>query len=742
MFLFHNNNSEAELIMTFPEFFTFSIWFLIIIAGMVPPALFLTIKTVNSGEKFSLTEFLIYFLSFWCILQVSAGILLGLSGIYRLFWLVIVESACLTGGTLLLVFSGLLKTFHLPRPDLVGLSFIEKLVILGFFVEAGMLLLKAVMQPVTNVDSMGYHLPVIIRWYQNGSILQIPDVGFGTYYPYNWEVLSLSFVLPFHGDIFSALPGFLSWVITGLAVYAICRKLQILRVYAMSSTLLVLSIPLLIYAVPTIHVDLPLAAFFMIGLFCILSLYQSYSLSQINILFPVLGMIAGIKTTGIPLSLILLALLIIALILKESKKEEGKVRKISIPFLTALILLTVLLGGFWYARNWIVSGNPFGFLKIQILGREIFHGAESSSDIYRTTLAYSFHWFSLEDWKILLSQIVLRLQFPVIALSVLALFSFKGLFKRGGNRFYTGFLLLLLAALSYLYFNTPFTSDIVWEKKMTPWIGFAFRYGFMNMAVLGILAGFGMKLFRLPGSLCAVIALSGFLDGTAGMILFDNVKEIFGFDRAVLLMMFKRRDPEIIRITDEYLKILIPYGILFIAILFIWAGIFLDSLRNKLKILLKTEHFTGSFVKWGISILAIYALTFSVLQIRSRLNEIVYGETASKIWDNYKHAGRIGSIYIGLPYILYGRDLLNDVIPLQIDTKNLGEFTNRVESLKLDLIAAGPSENDPLGAVGWLEDVKCPFERILGEDPRKLSNLEKMKYNDYRIKALYRRKVP
>jgi hypothetical protein len=604
----------------------------------------------------------------------------------------------------------------------------EKIMMLGFLLLAGIALLKCLMQPLTNFDTLNYHIPAMIQWSGGGSVLNMTGLGIGTYYPYNWEALCLNFLLPFRSDCLAVMPVFLSWVLSGLAVFAVSRRLGIERLYALASSLLFLSIPLLLDTVATVHIDLPLAAFFMAGVLCVLSYYQGGSLNYLYIFLPVLGMMAGIKTSGIPLCFILALIFTALIIFKALKKENPGGTGLNVPLLAGSFLIMVLLGAFWYCRNWAVSGNPLGFLDVNLFGREIFRGSQTSAFFYHKTLAYTFNIKDLSDWKLLFSQVILRLQAPIAVLGFFALISLKGLFGRQEKRAYIISLLLLLIVLLWLYVNTPFTSDMEPGKKMTTWIGFAFRYAFMDMALLALLAGAGMSLIRLPAGLCAALALAGILNGIAGVLFLDNIKEIFGLNRSDLLGMFRARDPHFFVIMKTYMKILLPYALLSILIIAGWTVFILKTALN----------FKNSFVKWGAAAL-IFITAFMALEIRYKLTGVVYGQSAAWIQDNLSVGkNRIGYVNLDLPYTLYGRNLMNETVPLE---GYLKPFTNSVEGLKLNFVAVGYSGHDKLEAAEWLENTNGEFKRITGEDPRKISEFEKMQYTDYRIKAFYMRKV-
>ena len=69
-----------------------------------------------------------------------------------------------------------------------------------------------------SVDLLNFHLPVVARWIETGSIWQIdvflPDVSPG-HYPQNGDVILLAAVLPWRNDWLAHLAVYPYWALTG-----------------------------------------------------------------------------------------------------------------------------------------------------------------------------------------------------------------------------------------------------------------------------------------------------------------------------------------------------------------------------------------------------------------------------------------------------------------------------------------------------------------------------------------------
>ena len=80
--------------------------------------------------------------------------------------------------------------------------------------------------PSTDVDSLTFHLPNMLKWIQTGSVWRtdefVPLLANGNY-PQNGGVIGLAVVLPFESDAFVRVLGLPFAAITGLALYALGR---------------------------------------------------------------------------------------------------------------------------------------------------------------------------------------------------------------------------------------------------------------------------------------------------------------------------------------------------------------------------------------------------------------------------------------------------------------------------------------------------------------------------------------
>ncbi|WP_293317440.1 hypothetical protein [Microcoleus sp. PH2017_15_JOR_U_A] len=350
------------------------ILFLIIIVGPIPLSLSLAFENHKENSNYSFPHFLLVLLTGWSLAQICIGLILGSADRLNLAAVIIAEMLICAIG-LILIYAKNQKSFSFSQwqiPQLKQPLIPSELLIIGATAFAGFVLWETLAtKPTTNYDSLWFHLPVIARWYQTHSFTFLDAAGNWIFeheqarvYPYNWHVLSALCVLPFKEDFLTAFPMLIAWVLEGIAVYLLSIKFGATRFYGMAAASLVLTVPMMLNQVNTIHPDLPLAAIFTVALYLGLSYHSSRSQSELSLFLASVGMIAGIKITALVYAASLLGGLAILeikrfIVNKNSTRTNFRIRHIK-PVLVCGILCCLFLGGFWYARNLLHINYPVG----------------------------------------------------------------------------------------------------------------------------------------------------------------------------------------------------------------------------------------------------------------------------------------------------------------------------------------------------------------------------------------------
>lgn len=257
--------------------------------------------------------------------------------------------------------------------------------------------------PIIDSDAMTYHVPAAIHWLQAGKL----------------DLFPVWFFNP--ANTFSPLAGstFIAWWIAPLGNDSIARAVQWPAVPLLFLAALQLGrgvgLPASVAALVAIAVtvsrpftselmsardDVYLAAFIAVALASCgeQALRDRFAPFRVGL---AVGLAAATKYT------FFFAAPVFLLALDAPAKAGWKWRQWGAAILTAL-----LIAGPWYARNWIVAGNPLYPIDVTVLGHRVFRGlfAAQRSERLRTwagintTLFHGFHaqpallWAMLAGW--------------------------------------------------------------------------------------------------------------------------------------------------------------------------------------------------------------------------------------------------------------------------------------------------------------------------------------------------------
>ncbi len=568
------------------------ILFLIIFISPIPLCLYIGFEHQKENSNYSFAHFLVVVLTGWSILQVSTGLILGSCDRLDIYSIILAEFAIVIFGLSLIYyqksrgFSVIDWREILPKKVL---SLGEWLIIFSVVLVGLVLLENLATKPTTNYDSLWFHLPVIARWYQTGSLTLLDAAGNWIFeqeqakvYPYNWHILSALCLIPFKEDFLAAFPLLIAWVIQGLSVYLLSVKFGATRLHGMAASSLVLTVPMMLNQVNTIHPDLPLSAIFTVGLYLGLSYYKSRSLSELSLFLASTGMLAGIKVTGLVYAASLLgglAILEIQRFVADKKSIQVQLKIIHFikPVLLCGIACFLVLGGFWYGRNLLHINYPIADtkeIKVPLEPVTIPSPVKPSTPsiqpsllpspakpkpstpsiqpslspspvkpstpsiqqppvsprfkIWQSTLAAQFNPSNISHWQTLGLQIIIRLQVPFMALAFQVLAAPLVLSKGRGKVINENTILLtvLLTCTGILYVITPYTSGTGGEAigQLSPILGFNLRYGFPFLSVLGIAAAATATLLNTRNQVVLAVVLVGSVLGIASNTIFDYIK--------------------------------------------------------------------------------------------------------------------------------------------------------------------------------------------------------------------------
>lgn len=353
------------------------------------------------------------------------------------------------------------------------------------------LLYRVITEPITGYDAQAYHIPFVYEWVQTHRFMVHPQwqtdpIG---YYPCNWEALcSLMFVA--HGDnLFLLVPSMVALIIWILATYGIARHYGSSPQVAGGCSLALGTMPIALKNVLAFNVDPAFAAFFAAGLFFGLTQSMRSHGVFMHICFACLGMMCGIKSSGV-------VYVVVCLVVLSFRREfrEACVRHFASGRILIDLALLIVLGLSWQFRNYLLCGNPFGVFQVTVGSLVLFDGS-AQNDLFRTTLFAVTNWSKVWHYMLIGRAFVDECGLPFLTLVLIGSVGMLGKVIRTPDiRMVT--LAIGLAATCVLYVVTPYSGDNGENGfRLTPWIGGAIRYGFPFLTFCAVVPtiGFGNR---------------------------------------------------------------------------------------------------------------------------------------------------------------------------------------------------------------------------------------------------------
>jgi hypothetical protein len=236
-------------------------------------------------------------------------------------------------------------------------------------------------------DAISYHIPLALRWLQEGSLRVPIDKAWQFSGPGNGEIIQM-LALATGRQFLIPLGNLLSSVVLGIAAYPIAVKFGGgMKAPALATILIILSIPIIEFQTFSAYVDLFGVAF----LFAAVALFehryhprraaareetttQSRTLSLAAVALSALacGLSLGTKLTFIPYCALFFAIAIYIL------WRERRIHNKSLVLLVGVVVIGMLLpSAFWYARDLQATGNPLYPTPVSLGHLAIFPGFEA-----------------------------------------------------------------------------------------------------------------------------------------------------------------------------------------------------------------------------------------------------------------------------------------------------------------------------------------------------------------------------
>ncbi len=249
-------------------------------------------------------------------------------------------------------------------------AFDEKLLALYAFVVCALTFALCLAPPNGgDYDSLVYHLAAPAQYIRAGQIIELP-YDHHTYFPFTLEMLYMIGLL-WSGPVLAKL---FHWLMLPL----ICALLigtstrYVTRRAGLAASAIWCSLPLVMWEASTAYIDLALVAFTLGALWCFFRWSEGTSSTRCEMQTPrdarwlwlcgaMCGFCLGVKYTGVVTVFWLLCAIVFVML--RARKIEAK------PIL-AFVGVTLLLGGGWYGRNALWTGNPVFPFAYEVFGGE------------------------------------------------------------------------------------------------------------------------------------------------------------------------------------------------------------------------------------------------------------------------------------------------------------------------------------------------------------------------------------
>lgn len=244
---------------------------------------------------------------------------------------------------------------------------------LALWVAVG-LALNALVVPTTFWDALSYHLPVPVSWMQSQRLtvayVPLTDVA-NSYFPGNGELLYLWVLSPLRNDLLVRIVPWAMWLILGASLFRACRKLRVSPEGSLAASVMILFLPVVLAQATELALDLTSTVFFVLAFGHLLEFWQNPRSEPLIMFSLSAGLFMGVKYSAPAYWLLLMVGLAVAL--GQNRRAIGA--RGAFRYVLVFLLGTTLLGGYWYVRNTLLTGNPLYPVELGLFGHTILSGA-------------------------------------------------------------------------------------------------------------------------------------------------------------------------------------------------------------------------------------------------------------------------------------------------------------------------------------------------------------------------------
>jgi hypothetical protein len=240
-------------------------------------------------------------------------------------------------------------------------------------------LLVALVLPPYAYDALSYHLVNVASWVQQGSFAPPPLDLCCAYYAGNAEVFSAWSAVLLGSDHLVGTVQIAAAAAGGIATAGIARAVGLDRAAAASAGALFVLTPVVVAQAPTAYVDVLQTTFVLCALHGLARFARQAEVGRLLVPALAAAVLSGTKGHGLlwAAAIGITALVLTALHVQHGRLSSGR----AVRALAAAFLACAVLGGWWYLRNLLQTGNPLYPFEVRFAGRTILAGPFQVSEV-------------------------------------------------------------------------------------------------------------------------------------------------------------------------------------------------------------------------------------------------------------------------------------------------------------------------------------------------------------------------
>ena len=292
---------------------------------------------------------------------------------------VLVSNAALTGAAFYLTRG---QRWSLPRPGALlaragslarGYPLCATLVVVASLALSWRVVVALTLPPY-GFDAVAYHLSTVADWLQLERITPSELNTCCAYYPSDGEVLVAWTGLLGQRQEVLGLVQIPAVAVGALAVAGIARAASLTALAACYAGAIYALTPVVLAQSNTAYVDVTFAAWVFAALYLVLR-YLACQGRERWALLAIAGAATGLAVGTKPNGIVFGVALSLPLAVHAYRRRNAGWRKLALAGSLFLVPI-VCLGAWWYARAWIVTGNPFYPARVEALGLTLFEGRD------------------------------------------------------------------------------------------------------------------------------------------------------------------------------------------------------------------------------------------------------------------------------------------------------------------------------------------------------------------------------